>query len=445
MKPCIAVLRFPNANEREQEEFAMQCSKLDEFYGDLVEFLPPTRIGEAIPEGAEAVVFPQLIGEAFSQQEALSKIKLPVLVITSQFGTVEMWDWEIVTFLRDLGLTVFSPYNVELARCIFRAIACKKEMHKGVRFLMFQDSPGEGMQANIFKRFYWWEDACTKRMEETFGLSIIYRSYSELSARAQAIGDDTAKAASADWNIPMEDLPEADYLRAVKVYLAVKETIAEVGAVEGVGANCLNESFLSDTTPCLAWNMLYERDKILWACEGDTLTLISKYIFYSILQKPMMMTNIYPFLVGMAALKHEKIDHFPDIPNSDNHALGVHCGYFGLAPQSFCTSWALRPRVLEIVGEHAIMVDCRMAEGPVTLAKLHSDMKKLTLIECEIADYVQYPGSDCRNGALLHYKNDNGHAVMDALSSHHAILIQGDQIPILTQTARVFGFEVQTF
>jgi len=227
--------------------------------------------------------------------------------------------------------------------------------------------------------------------------------------------------------------------------LAVKETIAEVGPVEGVGANCLNESFLSDTTPCLAWNMLYERDKILWACEGDTLTLVSKYIFYSILQKPMMMTNIYPFLVGMAALKHEKIDHFPDIPNSDNHALGVHCGYFGLAPQSFCTSWTLRPRVLEIVGEHAIMVDCRMAEGPVTLAKLHSDMKKLTLIECEIADYVQYPGSDCRNGALLHYKNDNGHAVMDALSSHHAILIQGDQIPTLTQTARVFGFEIQTF
>jgi len=445
MKPCIAVLRFPNSNEREQEEFAMQCKKLEEFYGDLVEFLPPTLVGEAISEGAKAVVFPQLIGEAFSQEEALSQISLPVLVITSQFGTVEMWDWEIVTFLRNLGLTVFSPYNVELARCIFRAIVCKQEMHRGVRFLMFQDSPGEGMQANIFKRFYWWEDACTKRMEEAFGLNIIYRSYSELSDRAKAIDDDTAKAASADWNIPMEDLPEADYLRAVKVYLAVKETIAEVGSVEGVGANCLNESFLSETTPCLAWNMLYERDKILWACEGDTLTLISKYIFYSILQKPMMMTNIYPFLVGMAALKHEKIDHFPDIPNSDNHALGVHCGYFGLAPQSFCTSWTLRPRVLEIVGENAIMVDCRMAEGPVTLAKLHADMKNLTLIECEIADYVQYPGSDCRNGALLHYKNDNDHAVMDALSSHHAILIQGDQIPILTQTARVFGFEVQTF
>jgi hypothetical protein len=440
-KACIALLYFKDINEREQTELEAQCKRLEEFYGDVAEFLPPIAVGSDLPKKADAVLFPQLIGAAFGEKEALQKISLPVLVITSQFGTVEMWDWEIVTFLRDAGLNVFSPYNVELAKAIFRAIACKKQ--SGIRFLMFQDSPGEGMQASIFKRFYWWEQECTDHMEQTFGLKIIYKSYKDLCDRARAIDDAAAKAVSADWNVPIEgDLSEADYLKAVKVYIAVKEVIKEVGGVEGVGANCLNESFHSDTTPCLAWNMLYEKDNILWACEGDTLTLVSKYIFYSILQKPIMMTNIYPFLVGMAALKHEKIDHFPDIPNPDNHALGVHCGYFGLAPQSFCTHWALRPKVLEIVNENAVMVDCRMATGSVTLAKLHSDMKKVTLIECEIADYVQYPGSDCRNGALLHYVNNNGHEIMDALSSHHALLIQGDQIPALRQGLRVFGFEI---
>ena len=438
----VAVLYFDSINDRERDELANQLKNLERLYGDLVEFMPPQTVGTDLPKEAEAVVFPQLVGAAFGQTQALKKITLPVIVLTSEFGTVEMWDWEIVAFLRDAGLTVFSPYNVELARCIFRAIACKKQMQDGIRFLMFQDDPGEGMQASIFKRFYWWEDECTKNLEKAFGIKIIYKSYKQLNERARAISDDAAKAASAGWDVPTENVPEADYLKAVKIYVAVKEVIEELGGVEGVGANCLNESFHSDTTPCLAWNMLYEKDNLLWVCEGDTLTLISKYIFYSILQKPIMMTNIYPFLLGMAALKHEKIDSFPNVPNGDNHALGVHCGYFGLAPQSFCSHWTLRPKVLEIVNDNALMVDCRMAVGPITMAKLHSDMKQVTLIECEIVDYAQYPGSDCRNGALIHYKNDNGHAIMDALSSHHALLIQGDHIPELLRSLKVFGFKV---
>ena len=441
-KPKILVLFFKDINQREVGELHQQCSVLRELYGDLVDFTEPVAVGSPLPSDVDAVVFPQLVGAAFKEKEELKKITLPVMVITSEFGTVEMWDWEIVTFLRDAGLNVFSPYSVELARCIFRAIACKEQMKDGVRFLMFQDSPGEGMQANIFKRFYWWEEECTRLLEETFGLKIIYRSYSKLSNDAKEISDERAREVSGNWQVPMEGVSEEDFLKAVKVYIAVKEVMEEVGEVEGVGANCLNESCHSETTPCLAWNMLYEQDGILWACEGDTLTLVSTFIFYSILKQPIMMTNIYPFLMGMAALKHEKIDHFPQIPNPDHHALGVHCGYFGLAPQSFCTGWTLRPKVLGIVSDNAIMVDCQMATGPITLAKLGSDMKRLTLIECEISDYVQYPGSDCRNGALIHYKNNNGHDVMDALSSHHALLIQGNRIPMIIQAARIFGFEV---
>jgi len=443
LKPKITLLYFKDINEREKEELQMQCERLKEMYGDLVEFTEPIPVGSKLPVDTEAVVFPQLVGAAFKEREELTKITCPIIVLTSEFGTVEMWDWEIVTFLRDARLNVFSPYSVELARCIFQAIACKKEMKSGLRFLMFQDSPGEGMQANIFKRFYWWEEECTRRLEETFGLKIIYKSYLELSKAAKEISDKKAREVSSLWDVPVEGVSQEDYLKAVKVYIAVKDVIDEVGEVHGVGANCLNESFNSETTPCLAWNMLYELDGILWACEGDTLTMVSTFIFYSILRQPMMMTNIYPFLMGMAAVKHEKIDKFPEIKNGDNHALGVHCGYFGLAPQSFCTSWVLRPKVLEIVNDNAIMVDCRMATGPITLAKLGSDMKRLTLIECEIVDYVQYPGSDCRNGALIHYKNNNGHQVMEALSSHHAILIQGEQIPLMTQGARIFGFEVR--
>lgn len=439
MKARLIPLRFSEANEREQQEFAQQLERLQGFYDEEAEFLPPVTVGDPLPEG-DAVVFPQLIYAAFRHNEELMQIALPMIVLTSRFGTVEMWDWEIVTYLRDLGLTVFSPYQVDLAKTILRAIGTKAELAGGATFLMFQDTPGEGMQANIFKRFYWWEQEATKKMEEAFGCRLVYHSWKAVCDDARRISDEEAESACADWVIPMENVCQTAYLKAVKLYIAIKAVIEKLGGVQGVGANCLNESFHCDTTPCLVWNMLFERDNIIWACEGDTLTLLSTYILYRSTKSPIMMTNLYPFLVGMAALAHEKIDHFPDIADPDNHALGVHCGYMGFVPRPFCEEWCLRPKVLEIVNDDALMVDCRLKKGPITLAKIYPSFKKLSIIDAELEDYVQYPGSDCRNGALIRYKD--GHKVMDALCSHHSLILTGSMKPQLLQIAKVFGFDV---
>ncbi len=439
MKVRLVPLFFEEANDRERGEFQEQMKRLNEFYGDVAEFLPPVQVGDPLPE-ADAILFPQLIYAAFRHNTELTGYGLPMVVITSRFGTVEMWDWEIVTYLRDLGCNVFSPYSIEMGKTVLRSLGVKRSLKEGAKFLMFQDSPGEGMQANIFKRFYWWEKESTEKMEQAFGCQLIYRSWKEVCEQARAISDDEARKVSADWDINQEGVCETNFLKAVKVYIAVKAVIDEIGDVAGVGSNCLNESFHCDTTPCLAWNMLFERDNIIWACEGDTLTLLSTYIIYRAIDKPIMMTNLYPFLVGMAALAHEKIDHFPDIEDPDNHALGVHCGYFGLVPRSFCSQWTLRPKVLGIVNDDAVMIDARMPEGPVTLAKIYPGFKKLSVIKAEIESYVQYPGSDCRNGALIRY--NDGHKVMDALCSHHSLIISGDVKPQLLQLARVFGWDV---
>jgi hypothetical protein len=276
-KAICAPVCFAAANERERGEFQEQLVRLSDMYGDVAEFLAPACAREPLPK-ADAVVFPQLIGAAFKDRESLKKYNLPFVVLTSRFGTVEMWDWEIVSFFRGEGLTVFSPYNTEMAKVILRAIAAKSSPREGAKFVMFQDSPGEGMQAYIFKRFYWWEEECARKMEDAFGMKLIYRSWKEASDRARAISDSEARKVCADWNVNMEGVPEEDYLRAVKIYIAVKAITDEIGGVAGVGANCLNESFNCDTTPCLAWNMLFERDGLIWACEGDTLTLLSTYI-----------------------------------------------------------------------------------------------------------------------------------------------------------------------
>ena len=58
-------------------------------------------------------------------------------------------------------MKVFTPYDIELTRRSADRFALKREMREA-KFLVFQDSPGEGMQPEIFKRFWWWEDACNE-------------------------------------------------------------------------------------------------------------------------------------------------------------------------------------------------------------------------------------------------------------------------------------------
>ncbi len=446
-KAVLLPLYFAEINEREKGELKEQLKKLEDLYGGEAEFLEPIPVGEQIPETAQAVLFAQMTGAVFRYREQISQIRLPVILMTSEFGTVEMWDWEIAAYLREnLGMdNVFTPYSSEMAKVILRAVSSRHAMREGGKFLIFQDSPGEGMQAYIFKRFFWWERECVQRIEEYFGIRIIFKSWKKLNEKAKAIDGEEALAYWKKNEIPSCDAGQDALLYAVKLYLAIRSEVLKEGNVLGVGSNCLNESFSSETTPCLALNWLFEQEGILWACEGDLVSLLSEVIFYQALRTPLMMTNLYPFLVGMAALKHERIDRFPEIEDSDNCALGVHCGYFGFAPLSFCSRWTLRPKVLEIVNENAVAIDCEMECGPVLLAKVHADMKKITVIRARIEKYVGYPGSDCLNGALIRYQSDCGHQVMESLSSHHAIVIKGDVAHLIRQIGRVYGIEVEVF
>lgn len=440
LKARVIPLRFKEANEREVREFGEQLERLKEYYGGEAEFLEPVVAGDALPE-ADAIVFPQLIGAAYGYKECLKAYDKPMVVLTSPFGTVEMWDWEIVSFLRNEGINVFSPYNIELAKVILRAIAVKNHLKQGAKFLMFQDEPGEGMQANIFKRFYWWEKQCTETMERVFGVQLIYRSWKDVNRRAAEIGDEEAGTVFDSWKVQSEGVSGECKLLVAKLYLAVKEVIDELGGVDGIGANCLNESMYCQTTPCLVWNMLFEQEGIIWCCEGDTLTLLSTYILYQSLRQPIMMTNIYPFLVGKAAISHEKIDDFPPVKDPENYALGVHCGYAGFAPRTFCSKWKMVPKVLEIVNEKAYMINCELPEGDIVLAKIMANFDKVTIIPAKLEKYVQFPGTDARNASLIHY--EDGEKVMDELCSHHQMIISGRQKAKIEQIAKVFEWEAK--
>ncbi len=136
--------------------FDDQLAILKGFLAEDAEFLTPVPLGAELP-AAEAVIFPQLLGEVYRRLDEMKALGLPILAVTSEFGTVLMWDWEITSYLHAEGLTVFSPYSLSQTRRICQTLRVKREL-KETKFLVYQDNPGEGMQADIFKRFYWWED-----------------------------------------------------------------------------------------------------------------------------------------------------------------------------------------------------------------------------------------------------------------------------------------------
>jgi hypothetical protein len=188
--------------------------------------------------------------------------------------------------------------------------------------------------------------------------------------------------------------------------------------------------------------MLYEERGLMWGCEGDTVSMLTKHVLHKTLGIPLMMTNLYPFLMGQAALKHEKIPDFPPVPaEPENHILAAHCGYLGVLPRSFSVEWTLKRKVLGIVNENATAIDARMAEGEVTLAKLESTFDKASVTEAALVGYAQFKDSDCLNGAVI--RVPDGRRLMDRLASHHYILAKGHHRGDIELVGKVLGFAVE--
>ena len=435
MKARLAPVYFVKGRD---EDFDIQLGRLKTLLAERAEFLDPVPLGDPLPE-AEAVIFPQFLGEAFHKVGDFEDIHLPILVITSEFGTVLMWDWEIVSYLRSAGIEIIAPSNLEQTHTILIALQLKRKT-QGAKFLVFQDDPGEGFQSEIFKRFYWFEDECIQSMQDKFGVAIVKKSFKTLAAQAKEIPDEQAEKVIQERQFAVDGLSPRAVNSAAKIYLVVREELEQMEGVGAVGINCLNESRYSDTTPCLAWNLLYEEQRMIWGCEADIVSMLTKYLLHKILEMPIMMTNLYPFLMGQAALAHERIPHFPEVDEPDNHILAAHCGYLGVVPQSFASQWTLNPKVLAIVDDNASAIDARLPTGDMTLAKFDPSFEKISVVEGSLENYVQYEDSDCLNGAIL--KVPDGRRMLDRLTSHHYLLMTGHHQADIDMIGKVFEYQV---
>ena len=441
MKAKLVPIYFKTADD---PDFAIQLQKLHQLLANEAEILEPVLLGAELPD-TDGVIFPQMLGEAFRELDKIKKLPQPLLVVTSEFGTVSMWDWEINSYLSAKGVKVVGPPNLTKTKQVCRALALRRQL-KTSKLLVFQDEPASnGFQDDIFKRFYWWEPECIDAIESKFGVSIVQKSFKQLSANAEAFSD---QAAQTVWDekkarYPVGNISSRSILSAVKIYMAVKAELDKDPDVISVGINCLNESMHSDTTPCLAWSFLYDDDRMVWGCEADLVSMLTKVLIDKTIDVPFMMTNLYPFQMGDAALKHEHIPNFPDVEGSPNdHVLAAHCGYFGVVPQTFSTEWKLEGKVLDIVDDNATALNARLPEGDITLVKLMPPFDRWSVVEGNLPKYAQFENSHCLNGAVI--RVPNGNRLVDDLASHHYIVTNGHNLNGLEMVSKVFDLECVT-
>ena len=77
MKALLAPLYFGSGMDA---GFTTQLKTISELLGDVADFASPVKIGDTLPD-CDAVVFPQLIGEAFKQMDSLLALGKPMLEI----------------------------------------------------------------------------------------------------------------------------------------------------------------------------------------------------------------------------------------------------------------------------------------------------------------------------------------------------------------------------
>ena len=434
----VVPMRFEGTN---MEEFDKVLGKLKEIYAEEMEVGETVMLGEEIQDDVDAVLIPVMWVDTYTNLELFKKtVHKPILVITTVFGVSLMFDWESVAYLKSKGFEVYNPHSIELGKTILKALALKRVM-KGQKFLIFQDTPGDGLIPEQFKIFYWWNDECTNDIKNKFGIEIVRKPYKALCEYAKSIPDADAKKELERWDFDSEGVNDKAMYETIKMFMALREEVDKTGNVAACGVNCINEAYDTNVTPCLAWNLLYRDRGVMWGCEGDTSALLTQYIMGSVIDTAIFTTNIYPFLSGMPALSHEKIQSFPDVEDPDNHALLVHCGYLGCSiAQKYATKWSLKPSVLAwLFGEHSTAIDAEVEKGDITMCKLHSNFKSLMVEKAVLEEYVQYPGSDCRNGGLI--KVADGYRLMEKIYSHHVIVLTGKRSNQMRAVCSVFGID----
>lgn len=357
----------------------------------------------------------------------------------------DFWRWSARDFLRALGVEVHLVRDNRHGLALLRALGMRR-MLPGSRLVVF----GE-------QNFPWNAPAAGHLVTHSLGTEVVVRPIAEVTERAGAFGDADVDAV---WQQRRARYVErgvrpGELRQAVRTYLAVREILAEEKAL-GFGVNCFGDLVISGSreVPCLAQCLLRE-DGYIASCDGDYLAMMSMALTTYFLDKPCMMSNMYPVRY-VGALQ----DHFGD-PLSPDEAkypretwkdlarLG-HCGWVGvvspeMAPMGkvVLNDWG---GTYEIRRDgRGCGVDGELAAGErITVVELRFDGRTLLVADAEVCETTRHADMPhCESTALLRFRDLEG--FVENISREHTVVVYGDHVADYQVLADVLGLECLTF
>ena len=381
-----------------------------------------------------------------SHPQALVERDLPVIFWSLlDYEEPDFWRWAARDMLSTLGVDVHLVRNNREGISLLKALALR-------RFLSTSRMAVFGKQ-----NFPWNAHAVGDRMTRRLGTKIIVHSLEDMRAcypRFSAAEIEDVRATRLPTRYVQQDVRTEDLDQAIRTYLAIREILEEEKAI-GFGVNCFGDLIMGGgrDVPCLAQLLLREEGYIA-SCDGDFIAMMGMVLSNFFLNKPAMMSNLYP-VSYVGALT----DHFGDplspaetYPRSDwhNFARLGHCGYVGVvspemtpAGQTQLHSWG---GTYEIKRDgRGCGVDGDLAAGePITVISLTSSMERLMIARARVAETTRHPHlPHCEASGLLEFRDLPG--FVEAVSRDHVVILYSDHQRDFEILAGVLGLEAKVF
>lgn len=357
----------------------------------------------------------------------------------------DFWRWAARDMLRTLGADVHLVRDSREGIALLRGLALKRFLSTS-RMLVI----GE-------QNFPWNAYAVGDRLTRQLGTEVVVFPLEKMRARYPNFTEDDIQQVRAT-RLPgryVEGGVRSEALdQAVRTYLAIRELLEEERAL-GFGVNCFGDLIIGGgrDVPCLAQLLLREEGYIA-SCDGDFITMTGMTLANFFLNKPAMMSNLYP-VSYVGALT----DHFGDplspgekYPREGwhNFARLAHCGYVGVVSPEMTPGGKTNLRswggTYEIKRDgRGCGVDGDLAAGePLTVISLRSDMQYLMIARARVAETTRHPDMPhCEASGLLEFRDLAGFA--EAVSRDHVVVLYGDHQRDFEILAGVLGLEPKIF
>ncbi|HZJ23246.1 MAG TPA: hypothetical protein VFD54_08050 [Anaerolineales bacterium] len=381
-----------------------------------------------------------------SHPQVLVERGLPVIFWSLlDYDEPDFWRWAARDMLHTLGVDVHLIRNSREGIALLKALSLK-------RFLRDSRMVVIGKQ-----NFPWNAHAVGDRVTRQLGPDVIVHSLEDMRSRypkftvadIQAVRATRLPHRYEEQGVRTEELDQA-----IRTYLAIRDILEEEKAL-GFGVNCFGDLIISGgrDTPCLAQLLLREEGYIA-SCDGDFIAMTGMILANFFLNKPAMMSNLYPVSYVGALTDHfgDPLSPGEEYPHSEWHNLArlAHCGYVGVVSPEMTPSGKTALRswggTYEIKRDgRGCGVDGDLAGGePITVISLASDMQRLMIAQARVAETTRHPHlPHCESSGLLEFRDLRGFE--EAVSRDHVVVIYGDHQRDFEILAGVLGLEAKIF